>query len=154
MKSQSKYHSLLNNQNYICTEYDRRGRLVNNDPSPVKYENMFLFDIPDENYIKIVAYERDLSLPPRTVTVSSMYLDRHLHGTFITNNKSNRIKGNVARIYKNEKYNAVLFSRHNKLPCIFCVPDVDFTRPDLVRGKRLARDGYSTMTLSEDENQN
>jgi len=39
------YYRLSNNQIYDCSEYDRYDRLVNSDPSPVKYENMFLFDI-------------------------------------------------------------------------------------------------------------
>ena len=153
MQAESHYHSLSNNQNYICREYDRYGKLVNNDPSPVKINNMFIFDISDGNCIEVLAYQRDLSVPLRTVTVSSEYCDSNLEGTFNTSNKSDRIQGNVVRIYKNEKYNAVVFSRHNRVPCIFCVPSVDFTHPLLVLGKRPAQSGYSTMTPLEDENQ-
>ena len=153
MQSQSHYHSLSNNQNYICREYDRFGKLVNDDPSPVKYSSMFLFDILDGNYIEVSAYQRDPSVPVQGVTVSSGSFEGYINETFETNNKSNHIKGSVARIYKNEKYNAVIFSRHNKIPCIFCVPNVNFKHPVLVRGKRPAQSGYSTMTLAEDENQ-
>jgi len=152
MQSQSHYHSLSNNQNYICREYDRFGKLVDDDPSPVKYENMFLFDIPYGNYIEVVAYQRDPSLPLQQVTARLGHFTGYLDETFQIN-KSNRIEGNVARIYKNNYYNKVIFSRHNKIPCIFCVPNVNFKHPDLVRGKRPAQSGYSTMTLAEDENQ-
>jgi len=56
-QSLSHYHSLINNQNYICREFDSYGNLVNADPTPVKHKNSFLFDIPDGNYIEVVAYQ-------------------------------------------------------------------------------------------------
>jgi len=153
MQSQSHYHSLSNNQNYVCREYDRYHTLVNDDPRPVKYRSMFLFDIPDGNYIEIEAYKRDFSLPETKVTVSSVYLDGHLSGTFDPNNKSDYIQGCVVQIYKNDEYNAAVFSRHNKTPCMFGVPSVNFAHRLLVLGKRPTHSGYSTMTLLEDENQ-
>jgi len=113
---------------------------------------MFLFDIPDGNYIEVVAYQRDPSVPLQQVTVRLGYFRGYLDET-LQINKSNRIEGNVALIYKNDNYNEVIFSRHNKIPCIFCVPNANFKHPDLVRGKRPAQSGYSTMTLAEDENQ-
>jgi len=152
MQSETHYHSLSNNQNYRCHEYNRFHKLVNDDPSPVKYKNMFLFDIPDGNYIEVVAYQRDPSVPLQQVTVRLGYFRGYLDET-LQINKSNRIEGNVALIYKNDNYNEVIFSRHNKIPCIFCVPNANFKHPDLVRGKRPAQSGYSTMTLAEDENQ-
>jgi len=150
MQSETHYHSLSNNQNYKCREYDRFDKIVNDDPSPVKYKNMFLFDIPYGSYIEVVAYQRDLSAPQAVGRLG--HFTGYLDETFQIN-KSNRIEGNVARIYKNNYYNEVIFSRHNKIPCIFCVPNANFKHPDLVRGKRPAQSGYSTMTLAEDENQ-
>jgi len=94
---------------------------------------MFLFDIPEGNYIEVVAYQRDLSVPIRHVTVSSENFDGYLDGTFETNNKSDHIQGNVARIYKNDNYNAVIFSRHRKIPCIFCVPNVELYHKEKMR---------------------
>ena len=52
----SHFHSLVNNQNYVCQEYDCEDLLVNKNPTPVKYGNMFLLDIPDGNNIDVVAY--------------------------------------------------------------------------------------------------
>jgi len=150
MQSETHYHSLSNNQNYKCREYDRFDKIVNDDPSPVKYKNMFLFDIPYGSYIEVVAYQRDLSAPQAVGRLG--HFTGYLDETFQIN-KSNLIEGNVARIYKNNYYNEVIFSRHNKIPCIFCVPNANFKHPDLVRGKRPAQSGYSTMTLAEDENQ-
>jgi hypothetical protein len=82
-----------------------------------------------------------------------MYCNSFLQGSLFTNNKSNHIQGNCVKIYKNEEYNAVVFMRHKGIPCIFCVPDVNFAHPTLVLGKRPAKSGYSTMTLGEDEYQ-
>ena len=82
-----------------------------------------------------------------------MHLDSILHGGFNTNNKSDHIYTHSARIYKTDKYNAVVFSTMKGLPCIFAVPRVNFHEPFLAREKSPANCGYSTITLGEDEEQ-
>jgi len=114
---------------------------------------MFLFDIADGNYIEVVAYQRDYDLPEMRVQVSSMCLDSSLHVSYDPYRKSAHVDEHSARIYKSDKYNAVVFSRHREMPCIFAVPRVNFNDPVLAREKRPANSGYSTMTLAEDEQQ-
>jgi len=147
----SHFHSLINNQNYVCQEYDCNDLLVNKDPTPVKYGNMFLFDIPDGNYIDVVAYQRDIDLPHSNVKTSSMFVTLDGGESFSQNLVGPHVRTNNARIYKNEEYNAVVFSTHRGIPCIFAVPHVDFKNPVLEFEKRPATCGYSTMTLEEDE---
>jgi hypothetical protein len=114
---------------------------------------MFLFDIPDGNYIEVLAYERDSDLPEVKVTTSSMFTTLDGHGHFSQTCMSPHVLNNLPRIYKNEEYNAIVFSTHRGMPCIFAVPQVDFNDPVLALEKRPANGGYSTMTLAEDENE-
>jgi len=63
------------------------------------------------------------------------------------------VEGDFTQIYKTDRDNAVIFSTHNGLPCIFAVSSMDFRRHHLVFEKRAKTCPCSTMTISEDEDQ-
>ena len=150
MTMQFNFHSLANNQDYSCIEYNNNDILVNENPSAVKNENMFLFDLGDNNnYIQIVGYQRDHRVDQKQVHSCPVHVDKSLRAPFNLDNKSEDIMGNFARIYKNKgQYNGVLFTTSPGLPCIFAIPET-------VKGlhKTPTDRGVSTMTLQEDEYQ-
>ena len=145
---QFNFHSLANNQDYSCIEYSKDHQLINENPSFVKFENKFLFDVEYDNYLQIVAYQRDNRADQKQVHSCPVHVDKTLRAPFNLDNKSEDIMGNFARIYKNKgQYNGVLFTTSPGLPCIFAIPETDFKGLQKTATDR----GCSTMTLQEDE---
>jgi len=135
MTMQYKYHSLQNNQEYNCSEHDKDGNLVSDDPIPVRYGNMFLFDISPGNFLQIRASRRDSSVDKGAVYMNSLHVDKDCEPSYQCI-KSKHVAENVVRIYKTDVCNAVVFSTFGGLACIFAVPQADFTLQHLIDGKR------------------
>ena len=147
-----KQYSLMNNQIYDCKEYKRFGNIVNSNPSPVKYQNMFLFDIPDGNFIEILSRQKDVTKPNLNVWKKYVHMDENLNCKW-NDSGSNVVQYNTFRIYKTGGKNAIIFSIHREIPCIFVVPQIDFSAKHWVFSDTEENCMCSTMTIAEDENQ-
>ena len=109
---------------------------------------MFLFKIEFNNYLQIIAFQRENRTDQQQVDTYPVYVDENLKRTYSMYDKSEDIVGNVARIYNNDdsQYNGVVFATSRGIPCFFAIPET-------IKGlhKTPTDRGVSTMTLQEDE---